>query len=351
MDEEQKAGLILHELIYREAISVSHPTSAPTRYFNIFLATSVPNSDNYASVVAKMPLEWVEYGGGLVLGLLHIVRGNWTRYQYSDDLKEIYNPIIEILGDVNSNDLQIEFWSKPEIVDNRFFRLDSNKGIIVFTFTIMRLIKNIHYVEYFNFTNTSDASESYGFFSYYMGQHVELPYSKIIPESSWIKVGSGQIVRDIVELRGKDLRTLNGEEWYYNDDYIPRRWTKKSYTFRTDKNEGVCLYNYIIDSYDCSHFLPDKISCSVPIYLTDGRPYKENNVEQYQASENIILENKQIHRESTGLSLRIKEGSTTSYTRVPLGNPREGKFQFMANILKSSESIDLKWDKAKNCKL
>jgi hypothetical protein len=69
MPEVQKAGLVLHELIYREGILALHKTSFLTRYFNSYLASAKPNSFEYAGVISQMPLLWTEYGGAIVVKL------------------------------------------------------------------------------------------------------------------------------------------------------------------------------------------------------------------------------------------------------------------------------------------
>ena len=63
MDEVQRAGLVMHELIYREGILAEHMTSFPTRYFNGYLATAEPNAETYAFIVLRLPLLWTEVSG------------------------------------------------------------------------------------------------------------------------------------------------------------------------------------------------------------------------------------------------------------------------------------------------
>lgn len=68
MDETHRAGLVLHELIYRESIPMKHVTSFPTRYFNGFLVSSFPDPEQYLRVAAKMPLSYIEYHGLVLAG-------------------------------------------------------------------------------------------------------------------------------------------------------------------------------------------------------------------------------------------------------------------------------------------
>lgn len=68
MDETQKAGLVLHELIYRESITMGHATSLPTRYLNGILSSTTPNSNDYLQTIARMPLKYIEYQGAILKG-------------------------------------------------------------------------------------------------------------------------------------------------------------------------------------------------------------------------------------------------------------------------------------------
>lgn len=133
LSETDKAGLILHELIYREGIAARHGSSFPTRYFNRYLASAVPDAMEYALVVQKMPLEWVEFGQGLVIWL-----GNVPAYPTQSAFQAVskitddgfiagrdYNPnnyqfpfsnyqrgsYLGIIGDVSSKHLNIHFKS------------------------------------------------------------------------------------------------------------------------------------------------------------------------------------------------------------------------------------------------
>lgn len=117
MDEVQKAGLVLHELIYREGILADHKTSFPTRYFNSYLASAQPNSYEYAGVVSQMPLLWTEYAGTVVVQIgemkgslgcsscLSFVR----KSTISSDGRSIQAAIIEVLGDLETENFKIKF--------------------------------------------------------------------------------------------------------------------------------------------------------------------------------------------------------------------------------------------------
>lgn len=63
MDEIQKAGLVLHELVYREAIPLGHPSTFPTRFLVGVLASNQPENKIYFRTVSQMPLRYAEYYG------------------------------------------------------------------------------------------------------------------------------------------------------------------------------------------------------------------------------------------------------------------------------------------------
>ena len=51
MDEQNKAGLVLHEVIYKEALGYGHETSVGTRYFNSLFAQRLSETLTYARFV------------------------------------------------------------------------------------------------------------------------------------------------------------------------------------------------------------------------------------------------------------------------------------------------------------
>lgn len=63
MDEIQKAGLVLHEIIYREAIPINHPSTFPTRFLVGLLTTTLPDNEIYFRTISQMPLLYGEYHG------------------------------------------------------------------------------------------------------------------------------------------------------------------------------------------------------------------------------------------------------------------------------------------------
>jgi hypothetical protein len=365
MDEEQKAGLILHELIYREAMGVFHKTSAPTRFLNGYLATTEPNNFGYTSLVVKMPLEWVEYGGGLVLRVGENFCPDAGANCYfrrvatiTDDLQTMYTPILDVIGDIKTDELQIEFW--PESAEQprpkkenchvagQSFMIYPNSG---FDFNYSCLaIKNIHLKDYFQLSNLKVFINGAGKFSYTMN-HFDF-FGNVDPESSWLKTKTGELLQNIEKVGTDNFTTSDGTEWKYSGNF---NWEKRVEPFQFGRYKGVCRYNSNTFLYDCSDFLPDHISCSVPIKLKDGTDYIKDGKFQRKDSENIILENKNIKINKASdfieATLMIKAGSTDYYTRELIGSRDSRKYQYVAHKLTSSKHIIFKWDEDGGCKL
>lgn len=102
MDPVQKAGLVLHELIYREGIKAEHKDSFATRYLNGYFASSLPDRGIYTSIISQAKLRWVEYGEGMIL-------------QFREGELVLEN------GSIVAND--VGYWFYGNKVDNRYFSL------------------------------------------------------------------------------------------------------------------------------------------------------------------------------------------------------------------------------------
>lgn len=63
MDDDHRAGLVLHEIVYRETMAQKFPTSFQARYLTGFLSSAVPESDLYLQVIGHLPLPFAEYRG------------------------------------------------------------------------------------------------------------------------------------------------------------------------------------------------------------------------------------------------------------------------------------------------
>jgi hypothetical protein len=114
MPEIQRAGLVLHELIYREAIQALHETSFPTRYLNGYLSSANPDADTYASIVSQMPLKWVEYGSGMLIKIGDIFTGDSgiPAYSRTGDISSngnVESRMAQIFANVSTKHLKMEF--------------------------------------------------------------------------------------------------------------------------------------------------------------------------------------------------------------------------------------------------
>ncbi len=120
MSEVQRAGLVLHELIYREAIQSLHATSFATRYLNGYLSSSItPDADTYASIVSQMPLQWVEYGAGFLLEIGIIQTGDsglplFYRKGSASSNGYVKSDISSIFANVSAKHLKIDFEELPD---------------------------------------------------------------------------------------------------------------------------------------------------------------------------------------------------------------------------------------------
>lgn len=63
LDENQRAVLVLHELVYRESLRMNPSSAVPTRKLTQLLVSKKVDAELYVQTVAKMPLGFLEYGG------------------------------------------------------------------------------------------------------------------------------------------------------------------------------------------------------------------------------------------------------------------------------------------------
>ncbi len=66
MKPEQRAALVMHELVYREAIDTGHKNSIPTRYFTGFLIGGKLDPLVYLKIVVQLPFEYAEFYNTLI---------------------------------------------------------------------------------------------------------------------------------------------------------------------------------------------------------------------------------------------------------------------------------------------
>lgn len=240
MNEEQKAGLVLHELIYREAIKVGNKTSLPTRFLNGHLASSEPNSEKYAYIVSQMPLEWVEVGGGMVL---HVGRVNCqfgSNCEFKRDLiitpdgKTIRGNILQFINTVSNQEIKIHFKNLPNIIyDWGKFKIDFESGVGIKISKDRELKPNIctHIIDFF-------VKDIFGFYDIEAANCYDLVdsvsatspmnifdvYTKVNPIKSWFRNVDQTFIKDvsIVNSGHSLIQTLDHRTWYY---YPQRNYT------------------------------------------------------------------------------------------------------------------------------
>lgn len=240
MPEIQKAGLILHELIYREGIQLGHTTSYPTRYFNGYLSSATPVMEEYASVASSVPLGWVEYGGFLLDPL------NGARVSMDGQIKHIApNSQYNLKGVINNTislpRLNIDFTSKDYIynstvsLENNHFSIDnhgsgayfSTKEIHTkFKYAELRIIEPFEQLEQIHISIVDGYQLIFliGSRRLYPGPNVKTKIA-LDPVSSWYKQYDGSIIKSIesIERRpnsnnfGDIINTSTGEVWLIND--------------------------------------------------------------------------------------------------------------------------------------
>lgn len=236
MNEEQKAGLVLHELIYREAIKAVHSTSHPTRYLNGYLSSALPKRETYAHIVSQMPLEWVEYGGGMILKIGVVFCGAFgapgCAFQRKTDLNAdgsfIDGEITEIFDNVETEDVKIDFngFKRKMDLETSKFRFQSGKSILLSMGRSTEgggkrfSLKEIYASKllYLSFTNEFEKENEFKF-SYLEMNHNVLYAGHGNPitldPNSWVMNSNNIVIENIKSLDrgGRDIQDLSGRVW------------------------------------------------------------------------------------------------------------------------------------------
>lgn len=249
MDEVQKAGLVMHELIYREGILAGHKTSFPTRYFNGYLATAIPDSKDYSYIVYRMPLVWTEVGGGMILNIGEVIQDSFSGtngFKYHSDAKILSDGRFQGDGKIFSSietgfiNLVPEGYLCRGSYDDSV-RMVEDFGIVVRT-ACWKFIRKLSTkipngsIELKNLSNGGyrrlSVQISRKDFRYL---HVDIrvdndhqPTVETNPQTSWIKLKNNHVIDSISKLEdsGNVLVTTKGERWIYsskNETYILRK--------------------------------------------------------------------------------------------------------------------------------
>jgi len=293
MNETQKAGLVLHELIYREAIKAGHPTSQPTRYFNGYLSSATPNGEEYAFIVSKLPLLWVEYGGGIILEIGKLdngcgIGGSCNPYFYRttsifENGKIVKGRVIEVIDDFQLNGWQFKFLTK-NIKVNDSFDFNQLTGEIESYLNFYEFSLDNKF--YFHLKNEK---EPVSFFSVNNIGLVNFYFANYLKDS-WIMNGDGNIIRDIYLMNrgGYSFTTTNGSVWTWNK--AKKMYIQEQYFIQLKKEQFECVpkNNKI---YECLK-MPTKLICKVPVFGTQEEITNENlavisSLVEFQVEPNI----------------------------------------------------------------
>ncbi len=320
MDENQKAGLVLHELIYREAIKSQHATSLPTRYFNSFLSTEEnPKADKYFSVVAKMPLAWAEFGGGLVVDLASS-RINEDRYRLS---------VSEVIGDVKTKNLSIEFHDlvpyphscrttnglSVELSTESFYLGElcyPIKRILVqgkFSFSIPAptKISSIHY----------SGRMSLSFYNGESGKFL------LDPIESWHISPSGKKLSNLISHDYRDYSTYTTEdlrEWSYKSNSNSlSEYVEKFYSFSFLSTEIKCTHVATDhpSEYRCPD-LPEKVKCFVEVHNSKGE-YVGREATQIEILQKKIFDDKVDSNSDNSYMINLPKNQIIGYRKKITG--------------------------------
>lgn len=252
MPEVQKAGLVLHELIYREAIQAAHTTSFATRYFNGYLSSATPEPVAYSAIVSQMPLLWVEYGGGAVIKVGEI-DGNYSQENtfrrattidangYLDGDGEI----TEILGDISTDKIQIEFTQAPSMTDAKmsfthkmlsFGKEPYGRDLQIRSLRVSLDRYNLKIVSPFVATHIifqPDEIDSRLAIALYDNRHLKsVPFLETDPSQSFYVQRDGGVISSIVkvfpgsdgfyisDILGAKFITVSGETWMHKNGHV-----------------------------------------------------------------------------------------------------------------------------------
>ncbi len=277
MNETQKAGLVLHELIYREAIKAGHATSLPTRFFNGYLSSATPKGEEYAYIVSKMPLLWVEYGRGIILtiGTLSTDCGLGDNcsphFQRSTTLLEngkiVEGYVNEVIADFNLNGWHIKF-KKQNSPFNSYFKFNQTTGDIESRLDFYEFSLDNKF--YFHI---KDENRRNNFLRITNNGRFEFDSSDW--KDSWFMNNDGTIIRDIeyIDSHNYLVSTSNGNYWRWDYD-------KKMYIFLDQyfihlKNTKIECLKKEKDFFECAK-LPSSINCKVSASANNTLYVNEN---------------------------------------------------------------------------
>lgn len=355
MSQDQKAGLVLHEIIYREAIKNGHSTSLPTRYFNGFLATEInPEIEKYFAIAYKMPLAWAEYSGMKIrIGRFYCNDGTFgspgCRFNYTSihDSKEDRDYVMslsieEIFSDISTKDLSAKFYFYPcelqagasytkRRVDNKVY------------FNGCKFTKDINLKNVMNVTDMEIDNEQQNIVVSIGEIRPRDNYAsdfivKVNPETSWFQHESGERIEKFNAFgRFNHSFVWQKEGTFWSFSPMKNKFTELSYNIEFNKKNFNCYVN--LDSFNknvlqCPE-LPQTFSCKVKVitpYL-EGTGWESTSVKILGKS--IFVKNFPDSEKSiSDYYVKIPKGQTTSFLKKRSGKlePQSASKDFWAHV-------------------
>lgn len=349
MDANQKAGLVLHELIYREAIKNVHETSLQTRYFNGFLSTEVtPDIEKYFATAFRMPLKWAEYGG-MNIDIGEVRCSGWPgssgcKFVYKSEYnsKKLKLKVLEILGAIKTKELSVECIGDCSLAPSAEYEYNyETKEVSLDGFTSN--IKSV-YVKDSLFVEDIQSDE----FLSILNNHVTVPgkYRFILnvnPETSWYQVSTGVRIDHfkgygVIDTK-EVFQTLDDKLMIYS--YEKKAFIKYYYDYEFQGKNMSCYLNSFPSSrnelvFNCPT-MPMQISCNVSVFETNGDVSYRAITLKFADNRILVKDDKE--------SVRIPKGQIMYYVKK-----RFGKIEVSQN---KEESWDFIWwdENGSNCRL
>ena len=367
MSPVQKAGLVLHELIYREAIKSRHETSLPTRIFNGYLASEkVPTTEIYFELVRKMPLKWAEFGGGILIYDLQRLKYVPGKIFHAESFEVISSLIktkdLEIQVDLNGKDASM----------TRKITIVPEKGIL---FSYGKPILSLKMKNLLNLTGVDSEVYiiAYGEYEYNTSypNNIDLPFTswlrlqgrtnryKVNPEESWL-MNLGNKIENILEIRNDDgvsgsrIMTSTNQIWdhvgFANEKpvgYVLSDYPKRKYFFYNPNKTIECAQSLEDKKiFECD-YVQAKFQCQVYVYFSDidgGAEYKTVTVEVKDPSKILVEKyNGTQMAPMNKYSILGKAGQIVGYQKTKFG-------KYKPHIINVDRPFLITWEN-KKCKL
>jgi hypothetical protein len=236
MDENQKAGLVLHELIYRESLDANFSTSIQTRYLNGYFASQAPEVNSYTYTIYSLPFNWVEYYG-LTIDVsagMHVYPPNKDHpldsyYSYVHMTPAGLDWLLlkkKFSGELRCNSPEFSF-SIPHINDSRvntkiYYEKSANFFYLSADFSPIAWVeqKGIYHIEFLENNGSWYYKDDYKIYGNREGYG-----PKTNPANSWLMTKDGKKIDHITTYDETGIHTSTGEIWIWDD-------SKKTYVLK-----------------------------------------------------------------------------------------------------------------------